>query len=154
MRIVNGLVAAIVLFALSACAPGASVSVTRSVTIDNSFQSDGVTWRGGSEHTYIVFRAQEYAGLVEVCGAIVTYGSGLIQSAEPQVLQGAFIRINGVRIANSITYFGRLPRQGGEASFSDIVGKSARCATTGAIWQDDFKDADIELILRFKSVQI
>lgn len=153
MTYLRGAATACAFSILAACAAGTSATRTGTAPIDQSFQAGGVTF-GPTAEMVMLFKARENSGQVEVCGAIVTYGPGLYQSGEHQVLQGAFLRANGVTIANSITYFARLPRQGGELDFADVAGMSANCALTGTVWQPSFEGAEIDMVLRSKSVQL
>ncbi|MHA3913765.1 hypothetical protein [Halovulum sp. GXIMD14793] len=147
-----GLVLATV--ALGACTAGSSASPTGTTKIDQRFQVDGINIGRGKADIILLFAARENNGMVEVCGAIKTFGPALYQSGEPQVLRGNYLKIGNTTIANSLSYFARLPRGTGEPTLKDVAGKSANCATTGAVWQPGYDKAEIKMVLRANSVQL
>lgn len=138
-------------FGVAACGPGAVSNVTGTTTVDDSFSVDGTRWQGNDALSLLFFRTQEKAGFVEICGAIVTQGSGIYKSLEGQVLQGSYITLEGETVANSITFFNRLPQVTSELEPQDVLGKQARCATTGVAWRDAFVKAEPKLVFRFST---
>ncbi len=144
---------ALALLAVSACTDGATSTVTGTTKIDRSFQVGGVTWSGDAE-TLTFIKARNRGGEVEVCGAISTAGPGLYRSGEQQVLQGTYLRINGQTVANQIHYFNRLPQIESVEEAGSVLGQEARCATTGVPWRDAFEGAEIDSVLRSRSVQL
>lgn len=152
-RILKGALFAIIV-AISACSEGGSISRTGTTTIDKSFLADSIVWGGGKAHAVLFFRARENAGQTEVCGAIMTFGTGLYQSGEIQVLQGNYLRIKGETVANSLVYFSRLPRAGGKPVIDKALGKTANCALTGAAWKPEYKGAPVTMILRATSARL
>ena len=146
------LIASALSLGLLACGPGAVSTRSGTTTIDESFDLDGTGWQGSDAVSLLAFATRERAGLVEVCGAIITEGAGLYSSFEPQVLRGSYIKLNGTTVANSIQYFNRLPGATRDLVDSNVIGKEANCATTGVAWSPAFDNAEPELVIRLTKV--
>lgn len=145
------LIASVFSLGLAACGPGSVSTISGTTTIDKSFSVDGMGWQGSDAVSLLAFTTRENSGLVEVCGAIVTEGNGVYRSLEPQVLKGSYITLNGSTVANSIHYFNRLPGAKAELQAGDVLGKEARCATTGVAWSAAFDNAAPKLVIRLNS---
>lgn len=144
------LVTSFAMLALLATGCTESRQITRSGTtpIGRDFVNWYTTWTGSASETHLYFNLRDRGGKVEVCGAVLTNGTRLIRSVEPQHLNNNFLKVGETTILNSLYFFNRLPPQEGEFEVWAVMGQTANCAVTDVDWDPAFKVGDVKFGLR------
>ena len=119
---------------VSGCSEAVNYSPSGTAQITKDYDGTVIPWESDSSETIIFYKVRNNGGLVEVCGAILTEGTGVIRSLQRDILDSASLSVNGILVMNKLQYFAHLA-----PTKPSMI---ANCATSGVAWQAGFDNAE------------